>query len=199
MSAGSKAPLDLFVLQPGNAENDPNKTALDKTWGDNKKWIVINDVDDLVRLVKRSCGKAYYIRALRIGGHGNSGGFYLGRTWVDMASIKSQEGRLKEIIPYLRDGESVIYLDHCLVGQDEALMMKLSAIMGGIPVIGPLRSQYTNSGRPACEGPARICDPRSCLITHTPNVRPERLIHFLSFGQSMTVDPSLRQLRRVCE
>ncbi len=183
-STAAKTPLDLYVLQPGSGPSDPNQVAVGKTWGDGQKWIVINDTADLVRHVKSSCGTAHYIRTLRIGGHGSSRGFYLGRDWIAMGTIRSEVARLREITPYLRPEESVVYLDHCNVGHDNRLMKRLSRILGDVAVIGPFQSQYTNAGRPQFEGPARICGPDFCKTTHTPNMSPERLVKFLKYGES---------------
>lgn len=189
-SGCSRPPLDLFVLQPSRRRKDPNWAARRKRWGNGQRWIVINNTAELVRLVKSRCGTTHYIRTLRIGGHGTNSGFRLGRDWVSMGTMQHHEADLRQIAPYLRPGQSVVYLDHCNVGHAEQLMMSLSDILGGVAVIGPAESQHTNTGPPEYEGPARICGPKTCKITLTPNVPPDELVTFLKSGQTQGPFPA---------
>ena len=175
--------LDLYVLRHSTEVGDANQVAAGRSWGNGIKWIVIKDTADLVTKVKDRCGTSRYIRMLRIGGHGNRRGFEVGDDWITGTTIPSYETRLREISPYLRPEKSVVYLDHCNVGHADRLMNELSRILGGVTVIGPAEFQYTDTGQPQFEGPAKICDPVTCKITHTPNMPLEKLLEFLKHGR----------------
>lgn len=176
MSDTRYVPTDVFVLQPGAGENDPNTKATGKTWGDGQRWVVIRHAADMVGEVKRRCGDTGYLRVLRIGGHGSPGSFRLGNHRYSVANLEDLSSWLEEIHPYVEQSMTLVQLDHCYVGQDESLMKRLAVLMGGVTVMGPLKSQYTNEGAPAYEGKATVCTSRSCLTTVLPNDDPHSLV-----------------------
>lgn len=180
MGDGRTVPTDVFVLQPGNGATDPNTTATGKTWGDGHRWVVIQNVADLVGEVKRKCGQDGYLRVLRIGGHGTSGSFRLGKFSYSVANIEELSAWLEDLHPYVVPGKTLVQLDHCDVGHAETLMKRLAVLMGGISVMGPRSSQYTNGGAPAYEGEkATICTGRTCISTVFPNSDPRILVEFV--------------------
>jgi len=185
MSEQRDLPVDIFVLQPAKPplpgeRPDPNYTAQSKTWGDGEKWTVVETVVDFVNHVKVSCGDRKYVRVLRIGGHGGSG-FYLGEVWVSMSTIDVYEVWLKEIIPYLIPGKTLICLDHCHVGSNDDLLKKLSTVFGGVPVLAPFDIQFDNEGAPSFEGNGRICNTETCVTTYSPNEKPSDVLSFLAY------------------
>lgn len=184
-------PVDLFVLQPGDGRpSDPNVAAVEASWGDGQMWTVIEGPAALVSHVKSHCGEQNYIRSLRIGGHGTTNSFRLGNTVVTINNVESIGAEIKEIIPYFKNGKSIVILDHCDVGKGEVLLKKLSEVLGGVPVVGPRGDQTntnTNSdGAPLYETTSTICNTRTCIISVVRDDKPELMLSFLSYWEAIS-------------
>jgi hypothetical protein len=180
-------PVDLFALQYKRNSDGTYAWpwARSRTWGEGERWVEITTVGDLVRLVKNRCGSDGYVRSLRLGGHGDSTSFRMGDTSVSHLNIATIATQLQQILPYFRPGRSLVRLDHCNVGQNQALLKKVAKAFGGVAVIAPHDNQETNEGEPAFEGLATICGPNACVRVATPNMRTSSLLEIIH----MYVDP----------
>ena len=165
--------IDLYVIQPNEF-----KWAEAAEWGNGQRWTPINSVIDLVHHVKAQCGDKYYVRLLRIGGHGEYNSFRLGTTRISRAPITNNgipvttvqisnlRVWLNEILHFFKADKSFIILDNCLIGNNDLLLRELSEAFGGVPVIAPFDEQFTNEGGgvpPLIEGNVRVCTPYVCL------------------------------------
>lgn len=157
-------PIDLFALQygltKGGGLNFPK--SFSTTWSDGEFWVAILHVGHLVKLVKDRCRDNGYVRVLRLGGHGNEESFRLGNIKVEASNISYIATQLKPILPYFKPGHSLIQLDHCKVGNNKALLKRISKAFGGVAVVAALDTQVYNDGPPAFEGSGAICGPSSC-------------------------------------
>jgi hypothetical protein len=98
------------------------------SWGE----IDITSVSDMVQKVKRQCGRNHKIRELRIFGHGNTYGQFIGRDWIDSDSIRSYRGELVKLYG-LFGREGMLTLAGCQVGQNSDLLLKFGDILN-VPV-----------------------------------------------------------------
>ena len=199
MSQERTVPTDVYVLQPTDASygpNAPNDSATRKTWGDGQKWTVIKNVAEMVDEVKKKCGGKGFLRVLRIGGHGSTISFRLGETSISLTNIEMLDAWLKDIHPFVKPGRTLVQLDHCNVGHAETLMKRLAVLMGNVTVMGPVDSQYTNSGKPVYEGGKKfcrsdgkcrtsdivegtICTGKTCVKTYFANDDPRILVEYV--------------------
>jgi hypothetical protein len=91
--------------------------------------IPIRNVSDMVsKLVARfgtEAGKGDRINELRIVGHGNAFGQYIGSDWIDCDTIKKFRSEFCKLMP-LFCSPGLITLGGCQVGQNGGLLLQLS-------------------------------------------------------------------------
>jgi|KBSMisStandDraft_5_1062788.scaffolds.fasta_scaffold34467_3 hypothetical protein len=139
---------------------------------DNSKWdfvmwfdsvvtandIGIKNVADMVRKILAKCSSGDKIGELRIFGHGNRDGQWIGGDWVTSASVSSHTIDFARLRP-LFDPFGMITLGGCQVGLNDLLLAKLSAIVG-VPVRAFTAKQ--RPGVPGDEGAETKCYYLSC-------------------------------------
>jgi hypothetical protein len=156
--------MDLYVLQPADKPGDVNDREAQRPNVD-----VIQDVDDFLTLLTTKVGTKL-IRNLRIGGHGNAGGFQLGSTWISRREIKCTvdlRGKLEKLKEKLLPGFSRITIDACKCAQGAALLIEMAKLWN-VPVTGFYELQGTEPlDQPtAGEGSASTCYPNGdCTIS----------------------------------
>jgi len=95
--------------------------------------IYMTDVKSMVdNVIRKATAAKSGISRLNILDHGNARGLEIGKDWVDINSITSYEGTLRLLKPYFSKG-GFVHLQHCQVGQNHALLARLSTIFG-VPV-----------------------------------------------------------------
>jgi len=174
--ATRNVPVHLYVLQPGEFP-----VSEQHTWGSGQSWVPIQGIAQLVELIKSRCGQRGYVKTLRSGGHGSKTHFRLGDKSVSLGNIESIALSLYEVLPYFKRGKSVIYLDNCLVGNDQALVRKVSSAFGGVAVVAPIDLQYHNEGAPELEGDAIICVPDGCMRMPVRSMSPDGIAELLYY------------------
>jgi len=111
------------------------------TFGD----VPIKTVKDMVVKILKSCARGNKIAELRIVGHGNEYGQYIGSDWVDSSTVRKYRSDLVRLAPFFGKAGHVI-MGGCKVGQNGALLVTLSDYFN-VPVTG-----YTASQRPLIPG-----------------------------------------------
>jgi hypothetical protein len=95
--------------------------------------VGISSVRDLVAKVGTECRDGDKVRELRIVGHGNEYGQFIGADWVGDRNVHAfavHWGRLKT---YFDPSCGLVTLGGCKVGQAELLLLKMSHYLG-VPV-----------------------------------------------------------------
>jgi hypothetical protein len=123
------------------------------TWVDSALTIgdvPITNVGDMVaKLVARfgaTVGGGDKIRELRIVGHGNAHGQYIGSDWVDGKTIRAFRPEFVWLTRFFAHPGGLITLGGCLVGRNGPLLLALSD-MTNVPV-----RAFTASQRPTVPG-----------------------------------------------
>lgn len=120
--------------------------------------IEIAGVDDMVRKIETRCAGGDRIGELRIVGHGNDTGQYVGADWLSASTVRRHRPALNRLQP-LFSSEGVVVLGGCLVGHASELMILLADILNV-----PIRA-FRASQRPLIPGDegSRV----QCYITCT--------------------------------
>lgn len=117
--------------------------------------VPIISVSDMVnKLVARFGSSSDRIRELRIVGHGNDYGQYIGADWIDNSTLRNFRSQLHRLTGLFATSESLITLGGCKVGRNGSLLVELSNITN-VPV-----RAFTASQRPLVpgdEGNETIC------------------------------------------
>jgi hypothetical protein len=153
--------LDLFVID--NSGNDKVMN-LERfiTFGEKD----VKSVKGLVKLVKQLCDtKGKKVRRLRISGHGNSSGAYVGADWISLKTLPKHEPDLKKLKPYFVAPTSRVIFDACQTGADVRLLTRLSQLWGGIRVTGFFDNQQPNFISPDDEGTVVTCQVNACRFS----------------------------------
>jgi hypothetical protein len=144
---GIMAIIDVYVI--GDSKFDLT-TFLDSTltWGD----IGIKNVKDMADKPVGLCVNGDHIAQLRIVGHGNALGQYIGTDWIDHKSLGSHRQQLARMSPlFVRamdssDRRAHVVMGGCEQGRNGGLLLALSDIWN-VPVSG-----FTAMQRPILPG-----------------------------------------------
>lgn len=134
------AEIDVYII----ADDQFDLTmALDAklTWGD----VGVQNVRDMVSKILKMTSQGDRIRELRIVGHGNESGQYIGADWISLDTIDIYRSQLVRIAPFFALKANVI-MGGCRMGRNGGLLLKLSEIFN-VPVSG-----FTAFQRPALPG-----------------------------------------------
>jgi|NOAtaT_7_FD_contig_21_988952_length_751_multi_7_in_0_out_0_2 hypothetical protein len=96
--------------------------------------IGVSSVSDMVGKVVGKCSRGDRIAELRIVGHGNALGQYIGADWVEETTLPPLESELRRLRP-LFGGNGLVTLGGCRVGHSSGLMLRMSNILN-VPVRG---------------------------------------------------------------
>jgi hypothetical protein len=153
--------LDFFLV---DASDPTDKTlALEHfiTIGE----IDIKSVKDMVDVVVMTCiAKKGHIRSLRISGHGNSTGAYIGGDWISTDTLKCHEKELKKLNSCLSVKVSLVTFDSCQTGGAITLLQRLSKLWRGVRVKAFQENQRPDLLWPNDEGPAVVCKLKQCTV-----------------------------------
>lgn len=95
--------------------------------------IYMTDVKSMVdNVLKKAIASNGKIKRLNILDHGNERGLQIGSDWIDITRIARHEGTLSLLKPHFAPG-GFVHLQHCKVGNNHALLARLSTIFG-VPV-----------------------------------------------------------------
>jgi hypothetical protein len=93
--------------------------------------IGIASVADMVQKISALCASGDRIGELRIAGHGNRRGQFVGANWLDDTTLmqhRFQLSRLSALFASRRS--SLVSMGGCRVGQNEGLLLSLSQVFG---------------------------------------------------------------------
>lgn len=95
--------------------------------------IYMDDVKSMVdSVIKKVTATKVGLRRLNILDHGNANGFEVGKDWIEIGNIGKYEGTLRLLRSHFAKN-GFVHLQHCDVGQNHALLARLSSILG-VPV-----------------------------------------------------------------
>ena len=120
--------------------------------------IGIRNVTDMVNKIIVRCGSSDKIGELRIMGHGNREGQWIGGEWVTSQNVTDHKVDFARLRPYF-DPFGLITMGGCRVGQNDLLLAKLSW-MTGVSVRAFTAMQ--RPGVPGDEGSETRCYYLSC-------------------------------------
>lgn len=124
--------------------------------------IGITSVRSMVEQVGIACKGVDKVRELRISGHGDEDGQFIGDDWVGEANIHAFAADLAKLKTYFDPSCGLVTLEGCKVGQAELLLVKMSHHLG-VPVRG-FRT-FQNDFIPGDEGGETRCIYYSCTRT----------------------------------
>jgi hypothetical protein len=124
--------------------------------------VPIGNVRDLVNQVALKCAQGDKVRELRITGHGNIEGQYIGSDWIDSKTVDNYDHLWQRLHPFF-SSNGLLTLEGCQVGQAHLLLVKLSNYLG-VSVRG-FRT-FQNPVVPGYEGGETKCYYFSCNKTH---------------------------------
>lgn len=107
--------------------------------------VPIKNIKDMVTKIIGRCAKGVKIAELRIVGHGNAYGQYIGSDWLDSKTVKSHRSDLAKLAPFFGK-EGHVIMGGCKVGQNGSLLLTLSDYFN-VQVTG-----FTASQRPLVPG-----------------------------------------------
>lgn len=123
--------------------------------------VGIQNVEDMVRKIERMCEDGDRIRELRIVGHGNDHGQYVGTDWLSTSTLRQHRSALARLRPLFVhgndqvDGENGhVVMGGCRQGRNGRLLLELSRIFN-VPVSGFTALQ--RPGVPGDEGGRTTC------------------------------------------
>jgi hypothetical protein len=127
---------------------------------------VVQGEEDFIRVVAAVCqGGTKKLRRLRIGGHGNPEGFYIGHNWISTKSVNGKYGPLLLLLNFsLVPGVSVVTIDACCTGLDRKLLIRLSRLWGGVRVKAFFDAQTSEPTGSVDNGPYRSCEGDRCGV-----------------------------------
>lgn len=142
------ANIDIYVI--GNSSDVVTFVDSALTAGD----IPIANVKDLVTQVSTKCAAGGdKIRELRIVGHGNHEGQWIGSDWVTSQTVDWHAAEWRKLRPFFSTS-GLVTLGGCKVGQVSLLLVKLSNYLA-VPVRG-FRT-FQNPAIPGDEGGETKC------------------------------------------
>jgi hypothetical protein len=107
--------------------------------------VPIKNVKEMVTKILKRCAHGDKIAELRIVGHGNEFGQYVGADWLDSDTIRRYRSDLFKLVPFFGKNGHVI-MGGCKVGRNGSFLLKLSNYLN-VPVTG-----FTASQRPLVPG-----------------------------------------------
>ena len=144
---------------------------------DRSDIMLISSVSGLLIAARRACKGRLKIRELRIFGHGNPGGFWIGSDWISLSYLFGKNRRdeesartalyheLAKLKDYLSPENSIVIIDSCEVGQSagQELPKALSRMWGNVTVRAYVEKQGYEAEDPQQEhGPAVVCKGDDC-------------------------------------
>jgi hypothetical protein len=88
----------------------------------------ITSVSDMVAKIKARCGSTHKLGELRVIGHGNSHGQYVGSDWLSDRSVNAFRSELGQLRPLFGSGGRFT-LAGCHVGHNSRLLLTLSDVL----------------------------------------------------------------------
>ena len=122
----------------------------------------VKGVADMVDRVEAECKKGNLVGELRIVGHGNEKGQYIGGEWVNDTNVHLYAMHWERLAKMFDKGSGLFTLGGCKVGQAVLLMKKLSHYLD-VPVRG--WRTFQNPIVPGDEGGETRCTVWSCTRT----------------------------------
>ena len=125
----------------------------------------ITGVKDMVDRVEESCNGGHLVGELRIVGHGNTTGQYIGGEFINDMNVHLYAIQWERLAKMFDKGSGLLTLGGCKVGQAVLLMKKLSHYLDV-----PVRAWRTfqNPIIPGDEGGETRCTVWSCTRTEKP-------------------------------
>jgi len=110
------------------------------------KDVGIKDIADLAAYVTLRCSNGDRMRELRIVGHGNANGQWIGSDWIGSSYLRTHGANLNQIGRFFDRSVGFVTLGGCKVGQNPILLGQLSMYFR-VPV-----RAFTSSQNPAIPG-----------------------------------------------
>ncbi len=118
----------------------------------------IGSIAAMVEVLERLCSRhGARIRRLILVCHGHPGGFWIGRDWVSLARLPQHAPQLGRLTACFGGRESAVTIHSCEAGTDPRLLAALSALWGGVAVVGYLDRYYKEVFKPVDPVETMVC------------------------------------------